>query len=213
MTISEFISLPDALLVDAMNNASTVIFATPANYAISTTNATALGTRAAEFQSKFDEVYTAKLAYESAVRAKAVARESLTTFFSTLLTQSVNTPTVTDANLALINISARQPRTVRPLRQPLNLVVAPRPTGVIEASWKRNQNSAATVFVLQQLSSENEWETVWQGTRIRAVLEGYAAGVPVTFRVIATKSDEFSEPSATFTIYGAGGDGTLRIAA
>lgn len=213
MTISEFIALPDALLVDALNNASTVIFATPANYAISSTNATALGTKTAEFQAKFDEVYTAKLAYESAVKAKALAREAVTTLFSTLLTQSVNTPTVTDANLALININARQPRTVRPLRQPLSLVVAPRATGLIEATWKRNQNSAATVFVLQQLSSENEWETVWQGTRIRAVLEGYAPGVPVTFRVVATKSDEFSEPSATYTIYGVGGDTALRVAA
>lgn len=211
-TVSEWVAQSDPLLVNAANAATTVIAATPANYAMNSTNATLLATRATAFSGAFDALEEAKAAYDAAIKAKQIARESFTTLFTDLLTASVATPSVTEPNLALIGLLKRTPRSVRPLRQPLSFAITPTATGLLECKWKRNQNTNATVFVIQQII-DGEWEQMWSGTRIRAVLAGYPQGVPATFRVIATKSDEESEPSLTVTVYGAGGEGALRVAA
>lgn len=213
MTISQFLGQSASLLVDSSLFATTAILSTPTAFGISSTNASALATSASLVSARYDDVVAAKLAYEAAVKAQQMQREAFGTLFTTLLNQSYANPAVTDVSLISIGLDARSSRQARPVRQPLNLKVVPNENGFINASWKRNQNTSATTFNLEMLSSEGEWELIWAGARIRIELSGFTPGETQSFRVVATKGGETSLPSNIWTIYPDGGALGFRVAA
>ncbi|MBL8047635.1 MAG: fibronectin type III domain-containing protein [Chthonomonas sp.] len=213
MNLSSFVTQADAPLVSSAEFAANTIGAAPGIFGLTAGGASAINTASALLSTRYDEYLAAKSAFDSAVKAKASARDNFANVFTTYLQQSYANPAVTDAALASIGLDSRPSRTVRPVRQPLELVVTPSTNGYIAAKWKRNQNTTATTFVLEQLSADNQWEVIWVGTRIRVELTGFTPGVRETFRVYATKADQNSAPSNTYTIYENGGNGEIQLAA
>lgn len=213
MKLTKYLSQRDTELAKAADSATTTIAGAPAVFGLTTTEANGLATRAAAFSAKLDEMKAAKLAYETLIEEKDIARAQLRSQFQSYMAQAYASLTVSDPAFVSIGLDPREPKQSRPVRIPLNFTVEPFSNGTIVAKWKRNQNTSYTTFRLQQLSEDGVWEEIWSGATLRVELSGFTPGVEQSFRVVAAKGEETSLPSNEAQIYPRNGEEGLRVAA
>ena len=213
-TITSFIAQPELSLAERATNMTSTISASPATFGLSAPIASSMSNAAAAFEAAVAAAREAELAYREAVQAKKAAREALETRLTTYLPMTLANPTVTNGDLASIYLEPRTPRRafVSP-DQPEEFEVSAQSNGFSKFKWSRGENTTNTIYTLQQKTRDGDWTNVWSGTRSRVELAGYAPGVEVLFRVIATKGRETSEHSAVQVIYPVGGNLRSRRAA
>ncbi|MCE9560077.1 MAG: fibronectin type III domain-containing protein [Armatimonadetes bacterium] len=214
MKLSRFTRQPDYDFARTGVTATTAILASPTTYGLVSGNATQLNTTMTAYVDALDSLDTVELAYRAAVAAKNDARLVAEQTFTKWLLVSYAAPTVTNEALTGIGLDAKTTgSTPRPLTIPLNLTAAPRETGFVNLKWKRNGNTNNTVFLVEAQIEDGAWELVASTNGSKVELSGYEPGVQVSFRVVAQKSGEQSEPSNVFVIYRNGGNMNLELAA
>lgn len=122
-------------------------------------------------------------------------------------------PLVTEAIKTALQLPVRTgPGSVTAPVTPTNVIVTPNANGTVDVRWKRNGNSSATTFIIEQQIGST-WSGVFAATTTKAHMSGFAPGVPATFRIRAVKGQMSSAPTPTFSIYSGEEGMALKIAA
>lgn len=212
--LSKFLnSSNDKLSADVVFCAD-IIGSAPTQFSLTATIAGQMSAAASNFQSAVTAVNETEAVYRAAVQAQANARAALQSVFQSNLAVSYASPSVSNEKLASAGLPPRTERSsfVSPTT-PLEFLADAFSNGSVKLKWKRNGNTSSTVFNIEAKTEDGAWELVWSGTQSKTTFSNYAPGVEVSFRVYASKNDEFSEASNIAVIYSSGGQSELQIAA
>ncbi len=156
-----------------------------------------------DFTAKLYDAFSAKLAAETATAVKNETRTSSIDAIRPFVASFQANPQIPEAVYGLLDIPRRGTQGSRGAAiTPSNVLAVANVNGSITIKFDRNGNPKSCNFVVQHFS-DGTWLTVASGTRTRYNLTGYPVGVEARFRVIATRGDSASEPSAQAIVWGA----------
>lgn len=205
---------PDALVHLADRMIVAIDAATPAAYGITTGQVGFLGAQRDALETANQAATNAKAAARAAIQDRDAKGASCTTVVATIANIVYANPAVTPAMIADLGLSPRSTTRTRVVPvTPLRLTAIPQPTGAILVEWDRNGNPSGVNFVVEAQVGGGDWRFVQDTTATRLLLSGYAPGMPVSFRVSASKNKTTSDPSSVATLYPASSVPALRLAA
>lgn len=155
----------------------------------------------------------AEFAAKNATVAKNAAKQAWLDSAKAYNNEWQLSPLVTETIKSKMQLPVRTgPGSITAPVTPTDVIVTPNANGTVDVKWKRNGNSSATTFIIEQQSGST-WSGVFAATTTKAHMSGFAPGVPATFRIRAVKGQMSSAPTPTFSIYSGEEGMALKIAA
>ena len=211
---NDYGTLSDAQLQSLANQMDTVLTASAASYGVSGGQATTFNTASGGFATALVDVTAKKAAMASSVQAKEADRLTLLDNISLIANIVYNNPSVTPAMIAALGLAPRSTtRTMHQPKTPVDLMATPYASGNVLLKWSKGENVYGAVYVVEAKGETGDWEQVWSTTKTRVTLIDYTPGVPMWFRVRATRNGQISTPSNESPIYHAGSGMSLSLAA
>jgi hypothetical protein len=211
--MSQF-DLSDAELQSLANQMDAVLTTSAASYGVSGAQATTFNGASSDFGVALVDVTAKKAALASSVQAKDTDRGELLDNISLIANIVYNNPAVTPAMIAALGLAPRSTtRTLHQPKTPENLLATPYASGNVLLKWSRGENVYGAVYVIEAKGETGDWEQVWSTTKTRVTLTDYTPGVPMWFRIRATRNNQISTPSNESPIYHAGSSMSLSLAA
>lgn len=156
----------------------------------------------------------AKAAYRSAVDLRDAKRLACASAVSGIANQVYSNRSVTPEMISALGLSPRSTaRTRHQPKTPIELTATPQPDGGALLKWAANGNVRGTTYSVEARTEGGEWRLCSNTCRCRLSVGGLTPGAPVSFRVIASKNEALSEPSAPTTVYAPLATPALRLAA
>jgi len=180
-----------------------VVGADPGAYGVSAGIVADLAACESEFAADITNVVAARAAALAATQARDASRRAAAEVLSRLAASLYASPEVSDAMLADAGLSPRDKKRSRQTpRQPANLLATPDIHGNVVLAWEPGGNVYGVTYVLEwRRDGEEAWTFLGTTTRKRVTYPGFPPGVPVWFRVTASRNMEVSLPSYPACIY------------
>ncbi len=110
-------------------------------------------------------------------------------------------PDVTEGVLAALELAPKRPRrTVASLQAPHEMNIRVTEQGIAKLSWHRSGNSRGVVFLIESRIGDGEWTQIEACTATRVDIP-VTVGVPIQFRVTASRRGERSAPSVPLVLW------------
>jgi hypothetical protein len=157
---------------------------------------------AADFHTKLQAVYAAKLALHNAIQAKDAQKAATRGVIAKWAKTFRADPTISDALLAAVNVAPHSPSRVKPAAAtPSGLVGTIDGAGAVRLAWLRGTNKYPTTFIVEKQSApDGNW--VLCGTTTRLEFETTTTvGDYAAYRVTAMRRGTVSAPSTPFGFY------------
>ena len=193
---------------------STIPPLTPNPYGTSSAQMTALTTAKTALAADITATAAARAAYRAAVEQRDSSQAATTSAIASIAATIFGNPLVTPTMIAATGLVPRSTSRAKVVpTTPINLVANPQPNGQVNLKWGRNGNKMGVVFRVEAKSASGIWMMVTEATGCKVTLTGYTPGIPVYFRVTASKNGIVSGASNEAIIYGASSVDHLTIAA
>lgn len=152
---------------------------------------------------------------EAAVTSKDQAKETFQDLIRSYAKKFRANTAIPDELLSQLAVA---PHTVKRTKtapaQPVSLIATPDAAGVVTLTWEKNGNNSGTTYQIQtQEPGASAWTIVGTTTRAKFVFTGNPVGSELSFRIVATRRELFSQPSLPVTIFANGDSSSLQIAA
>lgn len=197
------------------HQAFTVISGSLLPYGVTLPQITAVETAADVLDADVTDVTAKTAALKAAHEGKRADRTTLINTLNVVGAVIYNNPSVTPEMIAAAGFAVHDSggTPVVP-NQPVNLLANPFADGTVSLRWGRNGNPNGVSFLIEKREDgSSDWEFVASTTKARLTVNGFTPGVPMWFRIVATKNDLNSLPSNEAPIYPVGGTTTLSVAA
>ncbi|MBC8384797.1 MAG: fibronectin type III domain-containing protein [Candidatus Cloacimonetes bacterium] len=159
--------------------------------------------KATDFKSKLSESVAAQIAAAEAVVAKNLSREDLTVFYKGHIAKFQVDNEIPDTLRASLGITIRDkiPSHV-PAYKPEDLKAEGKASGTIVLDWKAGQNKQNTLYIIESRHADQpDFVRVDMVTATKYNHKNQTPGKFVTYRIIARRGDEYSEPSNEASVY------------
>ena len=214
MASNTYRSLASPALVPWAENMGTVVGPTPATYGCTAAQVTTLNNATSDLVSALANLDAAKALYRSAVETKNAAHAATISAIADIAGEVYATETLSSAQIAATGLAVHDDGPSPSYPQEVTDVVAtPYANATVKLQWNRGTNPPGTTFIIEKSTDNVNWTLVQLATRSKATLSNFAPGVPMWFRITASKNEVNATPSFPVAIYGATSSVELEIAA